>query len=99
MINQLEKHGLWTRLTRPALEVPKAERRAASLLASLLIARFGVHTILLLMGVTYVVTGRESSWFGIRINVVGIAVSGIMYVLSRSRSYKIAAVILVIETI
>jgi len=99
MIHPLEDQSLWSRLTHPSAEVPKLERRTASLLASLLVARFAIHMTLLMMGLVYVLTGREGSWVGIRINLLGIGVSIVMYLLSRSRRYKIAAVMLVIETI
>src|SRR5689334_6899247 len=99
MSEHLEKQGFWSRITRPSDAVPKLERRTARLLAALLIARMGVHSMLLLMSVSYVLSGRQSSWVGIRINLVGIGISVIIYMVSRSRRYKIAATVLVIETI
>jgi PAS domain S-box-containing protein len=99
MSEHLEKQDFWSRITRPSDDVPRLERRTARLLAALLIARLGVHSMLLLMAVLYVITGRQSAWLSIRLNLIGIAISIVMYALSRSRHYKVSAVLLVIETI
>ncbi len=99
MTNPLENPGFWSRLTRPSVEVPKLERRTASLLAGLLITRTGIHITLLLIRVLQVSTDRDGSWLGIKLNLVGIGISMVMYALSRSRRYRFAAVVMIIETI
>ncbi len=94
-----EKRDFGVRLTRPSIHVPKTERRAASLLAALLLTRITIHIGLLLIGIVYVTNGRVASWMGIKLNLVGIVFSVGLYVLSRSSRYRIASVVFVIETI
>ncbi len=93
-----ENQEPWSPLVRPSVQVPKTEWRTASLLAGLLLTRIGIHIGLLLVVVIYVITGRDASWMAIKLNLTGIFFTVFMYILSRSSRYRIAAVLIVIET-
>jgi PAS domain S-box-containing protein len=99
MTDPQDKRAFWADLTRPSDDLPRAERRTASLLAGLLLTQIGVHVAFVTMGLLYVVVGRESSWFGIRLNLLSIGISSCMYLVSRSRRYKIAAAVTIVESI
>ncbi len=96
---QSEKHDFGSWLTRPSIHVPQTERRTASLLAVLLLTRIVIHIGLLFIALTYVMNGHDASWVGIKLNIAGIIFTVFMYGLSRSRRYRIAAVLFVVETI
>ncbi len=99
MTDPLDTHGFWSRLTRPSADVPKLEQRTATLLAGVLLTQIGIHIALLSMGLLYVLIGHGSSWLGIKFNLLSMAAAIGMYIVSRSRRYKLAAVMIIVEII
>ncbi len=93
-----KKRDLGSWLTRPSIHVPIVERRSASLLSGLLLTRFCIHAGLLIIALYHVINGREMSRLGVGLNLVGMAITTCLYLLSRSRHYRIAAVIFTAET-
>ena len=93
MTDLQEKHSFWAHLIRPSDDVPKSEQRTASLLAGLLLTQIGIHVALVTIGLVYILGGRESSWLGIKLNLLSLGISATMYLVSRSRRYKIAAAV------
>ena len=92
------KNNFWNRLITPSNDVPAQERRTAALLAGLLLTEIGIHLSLILIGAVYLEIGRTGSWLGIKLNLVGLAVAAGLFIISRTRHYRIAAVLLIIES-
>ncbi len=92
------KNNFWNRLIAPSNDVPAQERRTAALLAGLLLTEIGIHLSLILIGAVYLEIGRTSSLLGIKLNLIGLAFAAGLFIVSRTRHYRIAAVLLIVES-
>lgn len=93
LLNQLSK--FWLRATEPDATLSQADQRQARLLSGLLIAFFPLIIVATFIGPLIAIINGEQSITVTRSSVVALVIIIVIYVISRTRYYRLAAISLV----